>query len=201
MHWWLLIIPFIAALIGWIINSLIIRFLFHPLQPTKILGFTFFGLIPAKREIIAKQLGQYVDEELFSFGDIEEKLTNPANIEKLLPMVEEQIDHFLRKKLAEQMPMISMLIGENTIQQLKNIFMEELTILFPNLIHQYAKNLQSDLDLEKMITEKIMAIDLIETEKKLHAQFKKELQYFRFAGALTGLIIGSIQILITLLLN
>ncbi len=59
----------------------------------------------------------------------------------------------------------------------------------------------TNLDLEKMITEKIMAIDLIETEKRLHAQFKKELQYFRFAGALTGLIIGSIQVLITLLLN
>ena len=201
MHSWLFLVPFLAALIGWMINSLIIRLLFHPVKPVKIFGFTFSGIISGKRESIAKGLGKYVSEELFSFQVIEEKMTNPANIEKLLPMVEEQIDHFLRKKLAEQMPMISMLIGENTIQQLKNIFMEELTILFPNLIHQYAKNLQSDLDLEKMITEKIMAIDLIETEKKLHAQFKKELQYFRFAGALTGLIIGSIQVLITLLLN
>ena len=118
-----------------------------------------------------------------------------------MPLVEEQIDHFLRIKLGEQMPMISMFIGDKTIQQLKNIFMEELTTLFPNLINQYAKNLQSDLQLEQIISQKIMAIDLLETEKKIHQQFKKELSLFKLAGAFTGLIIGILQLLITLLLN
>ena len=201
MHFWLYIIPFLAALIGWMINSLMIRLLFHPLNPIKIFGITISGIITGKRESIAKGLGKYVSEELFSFQVIEEKLTNPANIEKIMPLVEEQIDHFLRLKLGEQMPMISMFIGDKTIQQLKNIFMEELTTLFPNLINQYAKNLQSDLQLEQIISQKIMAIDLLETEKKIHQQFKKELSLFKLAGAFTGLIIGILQLLITLLLN
>ena len=201
MHPWLFLIPFLAALIGWIINSLMIGLLFHPLKPIKIFGITFSGIISGKREAIANGLGKYVSEELFSFQVIEEKLTNPANIEKIMPLVEEQIDHFLRIKLGEQMPMISMFIGDKTIQQLKNIFMEELTTLFPNLINQYAKNLQSDLQLEQIISQKIMAIDLLETEKKIHQQFKKELSLFKLAGAFTGLIIGILQLLITLLLN
>jgi len=201
MHFWLYIIPFLAALIGWTINSLMIRLLFHPLKPIQILGFSFSGIITGKRESIAKGLGKYVSEELFSFQVIEEKLTNPANIEKIMPLVEEQIDHFLRIKLGEQMPMISMFIGDKTIQQLKNIFMEELTTLFPNLISKYAKNLQSDLQLEQIISQKIMAIDLLETEKKMNQQLKKELSLFKLAGAFTGLIIGILQLIITLLLN
>ena len=201
MHFWLYIIPFLAALIGWTINSLMIRLLFHPLKPIKIFGITFSGIISGKREAIAKGLGKYVSEELFSFQVIEEKLTNPANIEKIMPLAEEQIDHFLRIKLGEQMPMISMFIGDKTIQQLKNIFMEELTTLFPNLISQYAKNLQSDLQLEQIISQKIMAIDLLEAEKKMNQQLKKELSLFKLAGAFTGLIIGILQLLITLLLN
>ena len=201
MPFWLYIIPFLAALIGWTINSLMVRLLFHPLKPIKIFGITFSGIISGKREAIAKGLGKYVSEELFSFQVIEEKLTNPANIEKIMPLVEEQIDHFLRIKLGEQMPMISMFIGDKTIQQLKNIFMEELTTLFPNLISQYAKNLQSDLQLEQIISQKIMAIDLLEAEKKMNQQLKKELSLFKLAGAFTGLIIGILQLLITLLLN
>ncbi len=201
MHSWLFLIPFLAALVGWMINSLMIKLLFHPLKPIKIFGFTFSGIISGKREAIAIGLGKYVSEELFSFQVIEEKLTNPANIEKIMPLVEEQIDHFLRVKLAEQMPMISMFIGDKTIQQLKNIFMEELTTLFPNLINQYVKNLQSDLQLEKIISQKIMAIDLLETEKKMNQQLQKELRLFKLAGAFSGFIIGILQLLITLLLN
>jgi len=201
MHSWLFLVPFLAALIGWMINSLIIRLLFHPVKPVKIFGFTFSGIISGKRESIAKGLGKYVSEELFSFQVIEEKMTNPANIEKIMPLVEEQIDHFLKIKLGEQMPMISMFIGDKTIQQLKNIFMEELSTLFPNLINQYAKNLQSDLQLEQIITQKIMAIDLLQAEKQIHQQFKKELRLFKLAGAFTGFIISILQLLITLLLN
>ena len=79
--------------------------------------------------------------------------------------------------------------------------MEELSTLFPNLINQYAKNLQSDLQLEQIITQKIMAIDLLQAEKQIHQQFKKELRLFKLAGAFTGFIISILQLLITLLLN
>ena len=201
MHYWLYFIPFIAAFIGWIINSLLIQVLFHPIKPIKILGFNLCGLIPAKRDVIAAQLGKYVSEELFSFQIIEQKFTNPANIEKIMPVVEGQIDHFLRKKLAEQMPMLSMFIGDSTVQQLKNIFMEELSILFPQLINQYAKNLQSDLDLEKIVSQKIISTDISEIEKKFNKVFQKEISTIKFAGALTGLFIGVIQVFLTLLIS
>jgi uncharacterized membrane protein YheB (UPF0754 family) len=201
MHCCLFFIPFIAALVGWLINSLFIKLLFHPVLPKKILGFSFQGIVPKKQKIIAKQLGKYVSEDLFSFDVIEQKLTNPSNIEKILPLVEEQIDHFLRKKLTEQMPMISMFIGDKTIEQFKNIFIEELNILFPSLINQYVKNLKSDLNLEQIISEKISSIDITLLENQIKNNFKKEFTYFKLAGAFTGLIIGIIQLLIVLFAN
>ena len=53
--------------------------------------------------------------------------------------------------------MISMFIGEKTIGSLKAAFMTELQELFPILMQQYAAQLQKELDLEKIVTEKVQA--------------------------------------------
>ncbi len=201
MHCWLFVIPFVAGLIGWIINSFIIKLLFHPLVPIKILGFTFQGIIPKKQNAFAKQLGKYVSEELVSFTLIEEKFSHPENIQKILPFVDKEIDTFLRIKLVEQMPMIGMFIGDKTILQLKNIFMEELTILFPKLISQYAQNLKADLNFEEIISRKFASINFVELEKKMQTQFRKEIIFFKLAGAFTGIIIGFIMVIILSILS
>lgn len=41
--------------------------------------------------------------------------------------------------------MISMFIGDKTIEELKGVFMEELAIIFPILINQFSANLNKDL--------------------------------------------------------
>lgn len=200
MQYWLLFIPFISALIGWIINSCIISLLFHPSQPKNILGLHFQGLIPAKQKKIAEQAGNYVSTHLFSSEQIKNKLTNSDNIEKLMPFVEAEVDHFLRKKLTDQMPMISMFIGEKTILQLKGIFTEEIKTLFPTLISNYIGNIEADLNIEAMITEKIESVSAGTIENLISTVLKRELQLFKLAGAVTGFLIGIIQLIITLLL-
>ena len=38
MNFWLILIPFISAFIGWFTNWIAIKMLFHPKEPKKILG-------------------------------------------------------------------------------------------------------------------------------------------------------------------
>lgn len=200
MHGYFFIIPFVAALVGWGINCLLIQLLFHPLLPKKIVGFTFQGIISKQQKIIAAQIGKYVQEEIFSLKMMEETLNNPDNIKKILPVIEEKIDHFLRKKLMTQMPMIGMLIGDKTILQFKTIFMEELTLLFPTIINQYVQNIQENLNIEKIISQKISNISLDKLEKEMQHHFNKEFNTFKLIGAAAGFMIGIIQLLFTLML-
>ena len=144
----LLLIPIISAFIGWFTNWIAIKMLFHPRVPTKVLGITFHGIFPKRQKQFAEKLGKLVSNELLSFKDIEQKITDPNNIKKIMPHVEGHIDHFLRNKLSEQMPVISMFIGDKTINQLKSVFIAELEILFPTIMHNYMGNLQEELDLE-----------------------------------------------------
>lgn len=200
MNWWLFVIlPIISAFIGWVSNWLLIKGLFHPQKPVRLPGFTIQGIYPKRQKQLAAQLSTLVSKELLSFTDLEAKITSPDNFNKIKPTVEEHVDDFLRNKLKEAFPMIGMLIGDRTINTLKEIFMNELETLFPVIMKAYMQNLQKDLDLDKLITDKIMAFTPASLEAALYQNMGKELAQARLAGLLIGLFIGLIQVGIIIL--
>ena len=201
MNWWLFLIPVISAFIGWITNWLAIKMLFHPREPKKILGITFQGIFPKRQQQFAEKLGKLVSNELISFADIESKISDPKNIEKVMPVVEGHIDAFLREKLNEKMPMIGMFLGENTIQQFKAIFLEELQELFPVMMKNYMATLQDQLDLEKIVVEKVGQFSSDKFEAILNQIMSKEFKFIELIGAVLGFIIGLLQIALTIIVN
>jgi uncharacterized membrane protein YheB (UPF0754 family) len=201
MNFYLILIPFISAFIGWFTNWIAIKMLFHPKEPKKILGITFHGIFPKRQVQFAEKLGILVSKELISFSEIEEKITDPKNIQKLMPIVEVKIDEFLRSRLSDAFPVISMFIGENTISQLKAVFMQELETLFPSMIKTYMKSLESSLDLEKIVTQKVSGFSSDKMEDILNQIMSKEFRFVEIIGAVLGFIIGLFQVLLTLITN
>ena len=189
----------LSAFTGWITTWIAIKMLFHPRRPFKILGLTIQGIFPKNQRLIAEKLGQVVGKELLSFDEIEQKVTNPENLQRLRPDIEQHIDHFLRNKLKEVFPMLAMLIGEKTILQLKDAFLLELETLFPVLMKSYMTKLEKDLDLEKIVTEKVAAFSSEKLEDILNQITKKEFKFLEFIGGFFGLLIGIIQVLVSLL--
>lgn len=196
-----ILIPLISALTGWLANWLLIKMLFHPIRPVKIFGLTIQGILPRRQPEMARQLGRLVSKELFSFGDIKERITHPDNIQKLLPQVETHIDEFLRTRLKEAFPVISMFVGDKTISQLKAVFMAELESLFPVVMTNYVNNLEKDLDLEQLVTEKLASYSTEKMESGLYRVMSKELRWTGVAGAVTGLLLGLLQVLLIIVLG
>ena len=175
--------------------------LFHPRQPKNILGFTIQGIFPKRQKQFAEKLGKLVSDELLSFKDIESRIINPENLKKILPMVENHVNDFLKVKLSKEMPFISMFIGDKTIDSLKTIFMQELEIIFPQLMEGYMLNLKEELDLEKIVVEKVSAFSSDKLEQILNQIMSKEFQFVEIIGAVLGFLIGIFQILITLMIS
>lgn len=186
---------------GWVTTWLAIKMLFHPRYPIKILGITIQGVFPKNQQMIAEKLGQVVSKELLSFEEIEAKITNPENLQKLRPDIEAHIDNFLRNKLKEVFPMLSVMLGEKTILQLKGAFLEELESLFPILMKSYMNKLQHDLDLEKIITEKVANFSSEKLEDILKQITQKEFKFLEIISTIFGLIIGLAQVLIAYLIK
>jgi uncharacterized membrane protein YheB (UPF0754 family) len=201
MTWWLYSIPFISAFIHWLTIWMALKLLFHPRHPRRVLGFTLQGVFPKKQRQIAESLGRIVGQQLFSYGDIEKTIADPENVKRILPLVEAHIDNFLRNKLKETMPMISMFIGERTIVQLKGVFMAELEELFPVVMRSYVSHLREDLDLERIVVEKIAGFSNDRLEAMLNEFLTKEFRFVEVIGAGLGFLIGLLQILFTLMMK
>ena len=197
MHWTGYIITLLlSTFTGWVTTWIAVKMLFHPRRPIKLPGYTLQGIFPKNQRLIAEKLGQVVGKELLSFDEIEQKVTNPENLQKLKPEIEAHIDGFLNNRLKEVFPMLSMFIGEKTISQLKEAFLLELENLFPILMKTYMNKLQQDLDLEKIVTEKVAAFSSEKLENILLQITKREFKFLEFIGGFFGLLIGIVQVIL-----
>jgi uncharacterized membrane protein YheB (UPF0754 family) len=195
-----ILIPLISAFIGWFTNWIAIKMLFHPKEPKRILGITFHGIFPKRQRSFAEKLGKMISEEFLSFEDIEEKIADPENLQKVMPIIEAHVDNFLRDKLSDEMPFLSLFIGEKTRRSLKNVFMRELETLFPQLMKSYARHLEEELDLEKIVTDKVSAFSSDKLEAILYQIMAKEFRFVELLGGVIGFVIGIVQVLISWLI-
>lgn len=68
----------------------------------------------------------------------------PKELDQLIPVIDTKLDDFFRNRLTQKLPMIAMFIGDKTIQQLKEVFVEELRVMYPELITSFSSNIQKE---------------------------------------------------------
>ncbi len=186
----------VSCFTGWFVIWILLKFLFHPQKPITVAGFKIQGILPANQQLLAEKIGRLVSKELFSFTALQEKVTDPENFNKLKPEIDDHIDSFLRLRLKDSFPMLSMLIGDKTITQLKTVFLLELETLFPVLMKSYISKLEKELDLEKLVTDKLAGFSLNQTEKLIYKTAHIQIIKLQLSGALIGFLIGLIHIFI-----
>jgi uncharacterized membrane protein YheB (UPF0754 family) len=194
MNPWLLLLPVIAAFTGWLVIRVLLWSLFRPQRSISLAGFRWQGILPRIQLKMASQLGKWVSTHFISFDQLAGTIGSADNLEKLMPMVETQIDHFLREKLAQEMPMISMFIGDKTIGKVKAVFMDELRSLFPKLMQEYAATLSEKIDIEKLVAEKVANINTSDLEQALYQQYGQYIGRLYAMGAIIGFVMGLIQL-------
>jgi uncharacterized membrane protein YheB (UPF0754 family) len=192
------LIPFISAFIGWFTNWIAIKMLFHPKNPVKVLGITFHGIFPKRQKQFAAKLGAVVANELLHFDEIVVRIKDPEHLKDLAPFIEKHIDVFLHQKLKEKLPVISMFIGEGMMQKVKEGLLEEIEVLLPQIITQFTGSLSANIDIEKIVTEKVANFSSDKLEEILFSIMQKEFRFVEIIGGVLGFLIGLLQIVITM---
>lgn len=185
--------PFIAAFTGWFTTWIAIFMLFHPREPKRFFGITIQGVFPKRQKVFAAKLGSVVANELLHFNDIMQHIKDPSQLANLKPAIEMHVETFLQVKLKEKLPVISMFVGEGTLQKIKEGLMEEIDLLLPEIIGKYADNLSERVDIERMVTEKVSNFSSDKLEEILANVMSKEFRFVELIGGVLGFIIGLIQ--------
>lgn len=192
-------IPLISAFIGWFTNWIAIKMLFHPKEPIKILGITFHGIFPKGQQQFALKLGSVVANDLLHVDEIVYKIKDPKNLDSLKPFIDKHVDEFLKIKLTEKLPVISMFLGDSTLNKVKEGLIEEIDLLLPQVIEQFTTSLQQKLDIQSIVAEKVAQFSSDKLEQILVDIMKKEFKFVEILGGVLGFIIGILQVLLTLI--
>lgn len=188
--------PVTSAFIGWFTTWLAFYMLFHPRNPIRIFGITIQGIFPKRQTVFAAKLGAVVGKELIHFDEIARQIKDPEALAKVMPGIEAHIDTFLNEKLKEKLPIIGMFVGQGTMVKIKEGLLEEINLMLPEVIGQYADNLSQKIDVEKMVTEKINQFSSDKLEEILHSVLKKEFRLVELICGVFGFVIGCIQLLL-----
>ena len=125
MH--IILLPLLVACFGWLISWGFIKIIFFPHQSIRLAGRQW-------QSLFSKKAGQ------ISIGQILPELTQGDSFQKLFPFIDAKLDEFFKERLVQKMPVISMFIGDKTITQLKEVFLEELAQIFPDLLSEFTQS-------------------------------------------------------------
>jgi len=192
-----LVMVVIGGLIGWLTNKVAIKMLFRPVNPVRILFFTFQGVFPKRKDIMAISLADTIEKELLSKEVILDKILNEEN----MGSIKKNIMDTLLEKMIEKVPsMVRMFLGNNVDQMIKDFFEKEGYIMFDELIDEFKKTGLENLDIREIVIERINELDFIEFEKIIFGLMNRELKHIEIIGLILGSLIGMIQYVITIFL-
>jgi uncharacterized membrane protein YheB (UPF0754 family) len=195
------LLPIIAAIIGWLTNYLAVKMLFHPKVPLNLLGISIQGVFPKRQKKLAEKLGSLVAKELFSIGDITKKIEDIAKSEKSMELIGKRIEKTIRNKLVKSFPMLAMFLTDDMVEKVTNLFKSELQDFLTDFSQDIRERLEENIDVEKLVRDKVEAFSSDKLEQILFAIMKKEFRFIEIIGAVLGFIIGCFQVSLTLFIN
>ena len=195
----LLLLPIIAALIGWFTNYLAVKMLFHPRLPLKIFGFSIQGVFPKRQKQLADKLCTLVADELFSIKDVAQKLKELATSQESMELVGKRIEKTIREKLVKSFPMLAMFLTDEIVEKVTNLFKSELQDFLGESAQDLATKLEDSLDVKELVRDKVEAFSSDKLEQILFSIMSKEFRFIEFIGAILGFLIGCIQVALTII--
>jgi uncharacterized membrane protein YheB (UPF0754 family) len=160
-----------------------------------LIGLLLRSAIISRLPALLQRFAANMATDLFTSDNLD-SLSAKNNFENIRPLIEVHIDEFLGHKLGKEMPMIGMFIGEKTIAQLKGIFMKELEEIFPMVMEKYI----GDLSRQVLASRKITAQSKQKFRSFLNKHARSEMMLIPVYGAIAGIAIGILQLMIILLI-
>ena len=170
-------------LAGWPIGWLL-KCLFHPREPKKYWALPFTA--SSRNDSSLQKTGKDCEQWISLHCRYRRKDHQPGEPEEDHADDWRACGSFSAVRLSDEMPVISMFIGDKTIGKVKAAFHEWDWILFPKVMKQYTGNLKSELDLEAIVTKKYL-FSSDKLEEVLYQIMSKEFRFVEIIGVLSVL--------------
>lgn len=189
----LVLFPLTCAVIGWITNVIAVKMIFRPLEPRRVLGLPFQGVLPKHQEHFAREMGEVVTTDFITTGEMVARLDVPRLYRALKPLIEDtfvEVVQDLRGRLTEPQ---RMLLSDQVIDSVRKQVEKEIEAELPAIADQVQQQADQLVDLTDLVADKLVAIGPAKLEELIYRVARKELKFIEYYGGIFGFIIGLVQ--------
>jgi uncharacterized membrane protein YheB (UPF0754 family) len=186
----LIMIPIISALIGWITNVIAIRAIFRPYEPVRILGWEWQGVIPKRKEELARVIGEIVEQDLINIEDVIRQLEQCKIKEHVLSSIMVAVDKRVKEKMGNFLPLG---LREAASELIVDFVIREVKHFLDDTMETVACVVRSRIKIAELVEAKIKAFDVRELEILVQRVASRELKHIEILGAVLGFGVGLVQ--------
>lgn len=196
----LVIMIVVGGIIGWITNVLAIKMLFRPINPITIplTSFKIQGLIPRRRNEIAKSIGEAVENELIRVNDIIEQLVTEENKTEVLESIRKRVLKTLDLKIPSLIPTS---IKQKLLEYIGEQIDLEAAGILDRTIDDLTNKAIEKVKVGQMVAEKIDEFELEKIENIILQLSSRELKHIEVLGGVLGAFIGLLQGIFVLIIQ
>ncbi len=199
MDYRLLLLPLISAVIGWLTNYIAIKMLFKPYVPVRIMGITFHGVLPKRRNAFARGLAKTIEEELLSSKDISEILEGSGWEDEVEQAVEGIIKKAIRPDSVKKFPIVG-IVSKSILNGIKYFISKEIVHQVEGRKPQLLDRFHDMVNVRELVTARVDAFDIKKLESLVLGVVSRELRHIELVGAVLGFIIGCVQVVVVMFL-
>ncbi|AVQ20218.1 hypothetical protein A2U10_08760 [Fusobacterium necrophorum subsp. funduliforme] len=192
---WLMMV-LIGAWIGWITNWLAIKMLFHPYEEKRFLCFRIQGVIPKRKKDIGSGIARVVEQELLSLRELLEQMDTELIFRNIEKRMDEYLEENLEKEIQKAFPFAAMFLGKDSLEKIKALVKQGVLSRKEEICSAFTSHLEENIDIQKMISDKIASFSFQKVEEIIFSLAKKELKHIEWVGAVLGAVIGGLQFLL-----
>ncbi|NLC77042.1 MAG: DUF445 family protein [Clostridia bacterium] len=188
-------IPLIGALIGWFTNYLAVKMIFRPQKPVivPVLGIVIQGVLPKRKPEIARSLGEIVARELVSFDEVAEQVSKKFHREDLVNILAGQANEAVMKSLPSVTPEPVKAMAGHLVA---GIVRHQAPDLLTEFTGKALEEIKKQVDLAKLVEDKINQMDWEQLERLVLEVSSKELKHIEVLGGVIGFMIGVVQLVL-----
>lgn len=193
----IIIIPLIAASIGWFTNYIAIKMLFHPRQPVKLPFLTLHGVFPKRQKVLALKLGELFASQLNIQEKLEGTVKDLLRKEETITKLKEKMKEIGTSFIQQEFPMLMSFVTPQLFESLSTRFSNDLLNYLDTEFSPENNRFRTSFDVKAIVAKEIEALNSSELESLLNDLLKKEFKFIEYSGAILGYLIGLLQVAVS----
>ncbi|GAB6181151.1 DUF445 family protein [Desulfotomaculum defluvii] len=193
MQWWtVVLVPVIGAFIGWVTNLIAVKAIFKPYEPIHIIGsFSIQGVVPKRRQELARSIGEVVEKELFRVEDLLNQMKSPEVLDKIV----ETASGSIRNMVVERIPVwVPTTIRTVILEMMGDMLNKQMPQVIEQILDQAGGKVTEKVNIAQLVEERLNAYEIRHLENIILSVASRELKHIEIIGGVLGFLIGLVQV-------